>query len=193
MATISGTVWLHAADGVKAYANPVGGWTEFAGGGSWSWGTTDAGGRYTFPAPIGARVRIQFGGQVNVYQPCAVTLQVEGNVSRDLHVVNDVAQLGARLPSQLMVQTPRLSGVVYAIEEGRRTPISEARVELDGLYGLGLVTATTLTDRDGRYVLCGLDGERNSTYLFATKAGYALFSSSVAINGNTVLDIEMRP
>lgn len=192
MATISGNVWLHAADGVKAYASPVGGWTEFADRGSWAWGT-NAGGRYTLPVPVGARVRLQVGGQVAVYQPCAVTLQADDNVSRDLHVVSDVAQLGARLPSELMAQMPRLSGVVYENVDGRRTPISEVRVELDGLYGLGLVTATTLTDRDGRYVLCGLDGEGAGTYLFASKAGYALFSSSVTIAGNTVLDIELRP
>ena len=31
------------------------------------------------------------------------------------------------------------------------------------IYGMGDVSATTLTDRDGRYVLCGLNGH-DSTY-----------------------------
>jgi hypothetical protein len=34
---------------------------------------------------------------------------------------------------------------------------------------MGVVIATTLTDADGRYVLCGLDGDRES-YLYATLA-----------------------
>jgi hypothetical protein len=64
-------------------------------------------------------------------------------------------------------------------------------VELDGLCGLGWVAATTLTDADGRYVLCGLAGEP-STYVYASKSGYRLFESNVALTGNTSLDIEMR-
>jgi len=65
------------------------------------------------------------------------------------------------------------------------------RVSLDSLGGLGFVAATTLTDADGRYILCGL-ADDPSTYLFAWKDGYGLFESTVNVAGNTTLDIELR-
>jgi hypothetical protein len=75
--------------------------------------------------------------------------------------------------------------------EGRRTPLVDVRVSLDSLDGLGFVAATTLTDADGRYILCGLDDDP-STYVFAWKEGYRLFESRVQLAGNTTEDIELR-
>jgi hypothetical protein len=189
--TISGTVWLHAADGVKPFSNAsVFGWIESATDGR----TTgrilaDTNGRYVLPAAVGTRVRIMAGG--SAYQPCAVTVTVTGDVTRDVHTVDDRLQLGAHLPSELLTDTPTLSGLVFEIDQGNRRPLAGVRVELDGLFGLGVVTATTLTDADGRYVLCGLGGD-TSTYVFASKAGYGLFEMSVGVSGNSTLDIELR-
>ena len=142
-----------------------------------------------FSAPIGSRVRLGTGGAG--YQPCAVTIAVEGDVTRDVHVVEDPRQLGARLPPELLADTLTLSGQVFEIDESGRHPVAAVRVETDGLFGLGLVTATTLTDADGRYVLCGLQGDP-STVVFASKQGYQLFEATTPLNGNTTLDIEIR-
>jgi hypothetical protein len=61
------------------------------------------------------------------------------------------------------------------------------------LYGLGWTTATTVTDADGRYVLCGLGGQ-TSTFLYAAKPGYEVFADIVPLNlsGDTTLDIELH-
>ena len=129
---------------------------------------------------------------MNAYQPCQEVVRAEADVAHDIHLIADRRQLGAHLPAELVARTPLLSGVVSEVDsDGRRTPLADVRVELDGLYGLGLVTATTLTDADGRYVLCGLAGE-TTTYMFASKSGYRLFESTVTLAGNTSLDIEMR-
>jgi hypothetical protein len=149
---------------------------------------TDASGRYTFSAPSDARIRIHTGS--GAFQPCEVSLQAIGHVTQDLHVVVDRQQLGAHLPPALRAQTPTLSGLVFELRDGTRIPVADVRVELDGLYGMGLVTATTLTDADGRYVLCGLRDE-SSTYLFASKSGYRLFETTVPLSGNTTLDVEL--
>ena len=193
MASVSGTVWLHAPDGVRPFPTAhVGGWVETGSQGSWMWATVDANGRYRLNVPEGARVRIQAGGNGAFYQPCAITLHTVGNVNRDVRVVSDTAQLGAHLPSALLAQTPTLSGFVYEVaEDGRRIPVRDARVELDGLFGLGFVAATTLTDANGRYVFCGLDGDA-STHLYASKTMYALFEATARFGGNTTRDIEMR-
>ena len=156
------------------------------------WGTVDANGRYRLNVPEGARVRIQAGANGAFYQPCAITLHTVGNANRDVRVVSDTAQLGAQLPAELLALTPTLSGFVYEVaDDGRRIPVRDARVELDGLFGLGLPIATTMTDVNGRYVLCGLDGD-TSTYLFASKTAYSLFEATVRLGGNTTRDIEMR-
>jgi hypothetical protein len=152
---------------------------------------TDGSGRFSFTVPQGAQVRLQ-GSLTNAYQPCQVVVRADTDVAHDIHLVVDRQQLGAHLPAELLARTPVLSGVVYEADgDGRRTPVADVRVELDGLYGLGWVAATTLTDADGRYILCGLADEP-STYVFASKSGYRLFESNVTLNGNTTLDIEMR-
>jgi hypothetical protein len=152
---------------------------------------TDASGRFTFTVPQGAQVRLQ-ASAANAFQPCQVVVRADIDVGENIHVVTDRQQLGAHLPAELLARTPFLSGVVFDVgSDGRRTSLADVRVELDAPYGLGLVAATTLTDADGRYVLCGLAGE-SSTYLFASKSGYRLFESSVTLAGNTSLDIELR-
>ena len=61
----------------------------------------------------------------------------------------------------------------------------------DGLDGVCLLTASTRTSPDGRYVLCGLENDA-STYVFAVKTGYRMFERATAIDGKTTLDIELR-
>ena len=83
------------------------------------------------------------------------------------------------------------SPVFETLDDGRRVPLDRVRVELDGLLGMGVVIATTMTDAEGRYVLCGLGNEREP-YLFAARAGYRMFGGPVRIDGNTIVDIEMQ-
>lgn len=190
-ATISGTVWVHAADGVKPFGNQaLFGWVETDRGGSTTGRISiDPAGRYSLSAPLGgARVRISVAG---AYQPCAVTLTPQGDMTHDVHVVTDPLQLGAQLPPQLAAVAPTLSGTVYEVTGEGRQPVKDARVELDGLDGLGLVIATTLTDGEGRYLLCGVPHLRG-LYLFASKSGFKLFGTGTNLIGQTTLDIELR-
>jgi hypothetical protein len=151
---------------------------------------TGADGRFSFTVPPGAEVRLQ--SSADGFQPCQVVVRANTDVTQDVHVVADRQQLGSRLPAELLARTPLLSGVVYEqAADGRRTPLADARLSLDSLGGLGFVAATTLTDADGRYILCGL-ADDPSTYLFAWKDGYGLFESTVNVAGNTTLDIELR-
>ena len=152
---------------------------------------TDGNGSFSFRVPQGAQVRLQSAAP-GAFQPCQVVVRADADVMADIHVVLDPKQLGAHLPAELLGRTPVLSGVVFEqAGDGNRTQLADVRVELDGLGGLGWVAATTMTDADGRYVLCDL-GDDPSSYLFASKAGYRLFESKVTLGGNTTLDIELR-
>jgi len=131
-------------------------------------------------------------GVSTLYQPCVVTLSASSNVSHDVHIVTDPAQLGAHLPAELVADLPTLSGVVFENTPAGRQPLSGVRLEVDMLWGLGDVSATTLTDSDGRYVLCGLTG--NSPYLYASKAGFkgGDVGTVSLTSSNTIRDIELQ-
>ena len=191
--TVSGTVWIHDVNGVRQDANSrMFGWVQQAtSGGTTGRVPTDSSGRFSFTVPVGAQVRLQ-GSLTNAYQPCQVVVRADTDVAHDIHLVTDRQQLGAHLPAELLAHTPVISGMVFEVDNnGQRTPLADVYVELDGLHGLGWVAATTLTDADGRYVLCGLADEP-STFVFAGKTGYRPFESNVTLAGNTSLDIELR-
>jgi hypothetical protein len=193
-ANVSGTFWIHDSGGRQPLVGAsLGVWVETArwGGGLGRPVVTDAEGRYTFRAPLASSVRIIVAASPP-YQPCAATLTVNGDVTRDVHTVRDREQLGARLPPQFLSQIPTLSGVVFEVTpEGRRF-VSEAHLELVTADGGEIALADTLTDRDGRYVLCGLERDP-SFFLYVSKPGYTLFGKGVVLTGNaTTFDVELQ-
>ena len=190
--TISGTVWVHGPNGMTSRAGGrVSGWVQFdRSGSSIGWVPVDAAGRYFVSAAVGTLVRIYAGD--TAYQPCEMLeANLRDAVTRDIHLVADPSKLGGRLPMELLRDTPTLSGVVFETTAAGRRPLSDVVLDLDGLGGMGVPTARTLTDSEGRYIFCGLGGEM-STYLFATKGGYRGFEGTVELNGtrDTTFDIE---
>jgi hypothetical protein len=190
---VSGTVWIHDADRVRPYAGAnVASWVETA---RWGGGggvvVTDSDGSYLLKVPVNSRLQIYVTTPL-VYQPCAVILDVSGDLTRDLRAVSDRQQLGAGLPQELRSQSPTLSGVVFEdTPEGRRG-LSDVRVGWDSTGGADLETATTLTDSEGRYVLCGLDRDRPS-YVSVSKPGYPPSGKSVRLTAEaTTLDIQLQ-
>ena len=189
---VSGTVWLHDATGVApAQSGTVFGWTERPAINRTTGpvGIT-ADGRYGF-AILKDTTRVSvFGGPG--HQPCAAAKATSGNTTLDVHRVVDKNQLGANLPAALLAQTPTLSGVVYESTPQGRQPIPNAWVTLDGEGGLGLLVADTLTDAQGRYVLCSVP----QTPMMAIVAGAQGFDLAEifgpALANKTTLDIEMR-
>ena len=145
-------------------------------------------GRYTFTVPTGALLHLRVAAD---YQPCVAAITATGNINRDVHIIADPAHLGAHLPGDLLIETPTLSGTVFETTPLGRDVVPGVRVELD-MLGVGDASATTLTDSDGRYILCGLGGFA-VTYVSASKSGYRVADvGSVHLDGNTIRDIELQ-
>jgi hypothetical protein len=162
IATVSGVVWLRGAGGITPYVGvDVWGWAEVARSGHRIGPVrADADGRYTFHVAAGTFVRVQVAAN---YQPCVAGVSAIGNVTRDVYIISDPDQLGHHLPAQLLADTPSLSGLVFETTAQGRQPVAQTRVELDMVGGMGDVSATTLTDAAGRYVLCVDMTPRTST------------------------------
>jgi hypothetical protein len=192
LANVSGTVWIHDAAGVRPYTGAgVSVWFQTSRqGGGLPTAVADSNGVYVLRAEVGSLLRMNVLG--SAYQPCAATVEVIGDVTRDVHTVSDREQLGGRLPQQLLSQSPTLSGVVFELTSEARNVLSDARLDLVTADGGEIGMATTLTGSDGRYVLCGLERD-SSAYLYVSKSGYPQFGTAVALTGNaTTFDIQLQ-
>jgi hypothetical protein len=189
-ATVTGSVWLHDKSAVTPYAGAkLWGWVKTERFGSVT-GPVSVGadGRYSFTVPTGAVLYLRVSAD---YQPCVAAIAATGITDHDLHIIADPAQLGAHLPGDLLLETPTLSGTVFETTALGRQVVPGVRVEVD-LLGIGDVYATTLTDADGRYILCGLGGFA-VTYVSVSKTGYSPVDlGTVQLNGNTIRDIELQ-
>lgn len=188
--TVTGTVWDHGQAGPSPTSSGVVfGWISNERGGHTTGSIAiGADGRYKFSVPTDT-TRVHVNSPKN--QPCVASVAITGNVTMDVHTVTDALQLGAHLPDLLSSQQPTLSGMVYEQSSNGRLPLANTKIYLDGLDGLGLIIATTLTDNEGRYVLCSVPPIRG-LIVQAALTGFQLFESKGDLTGVTTLDIEMR-
>jgi hypothetical protein len=190
--TISGTVWEYGAgEPAPASSSRLFGWVENPGSGhtTGSFGVSP-GGQYQLRVPRDTTWVSLFGG--SGHQPCAVGFAPTGDTAADLYRVTDSTRLGVNLPTELLSQTPTLSGVVYEATPAGRRPIPNAWVTLDGLGGMGVLIADTMSDAAGRYTLCGVP-QRDQTSLVVGAPGFVItyywFSD---FGGRATFDIEMQ-
>ena len=188
---VEGTLWIHGPTGVSPVRfGDVRGWItgpEFAG---WSGpAVTDESGRYRIRVPVLATRIHVVGGSL---QPCASSVAPAETRVADTHVVKDPSQVGANIPAVLRSQSPTIAGMVHENVLGSRRPLANALVWLDAFDGLGVEIASTATDDQGRYILCGIPPIRGLV-VGAALTGYGYYYSSGDITGLTSLDIELRP
>jgi hypothetical protein len=180
---LAGTVWLHGDDGVEPARS---GSLVVSSGLNTTTITLDGDGRYQLSVADGAELTLM----AEPYQPCVVLVEARADTTIDVHAVSSPAQLGANLPQALPASVPILSGVVYEYTPDGRVPVPGARVSLDVL-GWDTTAATTLTDSDGRYVLCAVP-RRTLMTIFASATGFQTFQLSGDLIGRTSMDIALR-
>jgi hypothetical protein len=200
---------VHVSGRVLAYYRPTEfsagprnlvGWID-AEGNSRSTGPIpfDESGRFNLTVERGARVRLYAGGgrSDEIYQPCAVTILANHDVTRDVTVVYDYNLIGAAVPATFLAHTRILTGKVYETVPGSgRQPVRFATVYVGGIreYGqdVGWPIANTRTDNDGRYIICGLEGDSSATVYVTNPTHETFVSTPLVLRGDAVLDIELK-
>src|SRR6185436_2146798 len=143
--TITGSVWLYSATERQPLAGvDVGIWLELPRAAHTAGSVkSDSAGRFSFETPSDALVRLYThpNGQ---YQPCLTTVRVD-QTEATIRLVAESHILQARDWPDFMVER-RLSGTIFEALPTRRLPISDAWVQVDGVYGDGLTLADTRSD-----------------------------------------------
>jgi hypothetical protein len=150
--------------------------------------TADNEGRYRFAGmPPGAFI-VLYAYKDGFRQPCAAALTISADTVRDIEVVSESALAAANPLAAMTAPSPRVSGVVFETTAQGRQPVEGVDIYLEWLPDL--VTATSRTDRHGRYLLCGLPPGGGA--VAAVKPGYAIAWGHVPGDRDTVLDLDIR-
>lgn len=158
-------------------------------GGHWMTDVTEADGRYElWGIPTGA-VAVLYAGKGATLQPCVHEVTVTNRTSLDIEIVPEAAGGAAASAAARRGTGPFLTGVVFEqLADGTSVPIPNAEVTIGGdMTPLG---ATTITDPDGRYLVCGIRGN-NEFYVGAT--GFRKNSvREIDVSADMTLDVQMK-
>ena len=153
---------------------------------------TSANGTFTITAATDVRA-VRFLAEASGFvQPCLATLRLSGSAtsySFDVHIVRETAL--SQLRTFSFAHSPFVEGLVYETTPAGRRGVSDASIVVDGASGLGLTLADTLTDPQGRFVLCGFEGGTTAV-LFAVKAGYELATVNLPLGSDTAVEIDLK-
>lgn len=122
--------------------------------------------------------------RLELHQPCPANVAMTASdTKRDIEVVR-LGSPGFRYDS------PTLSGMVYETTADGRRPLPHTRViySINNWDGFDVYTDT---DADGRYIFCRIP--RGSGRLGAGDCNDAVFWFPVDVNGDTVVDADLRP
>ena len=159
-------------------------------GGHWMSDVTGADGRYELWGIFTDAIAVLTVGTNGLHvQPCVHQVTVTSDMSLDIEIVPRSAGGTAASAAARRGKGPFLTGVVFGQgPDGTRVPIPDAMVWFDN------TVAITITDEDGRYVVCGIPV--GSHELEATAAGGYDISKNPArridIAGDTTLDVELK-
>jgi hypothetical protein len=189
---VSGFVWLSSPTGSRPLANiDVGIWVEQARyGGHQGSVRSDAAGRFSFTVPSDALVRLYTRPQ-GYLQPCLSTVRAD-QTEATVRVVADSQLLQARDWPDFAVERV-LSGTIFEASAAAPLPSADAWVQVDGVMGDGLPLADTRTDANGRFVVCGLEGQTQIPHaLVIAKSGFRIGYAPIPEQGGGPLDVELR-
>lgn len=160
-------------------------------GGHWMSDVTEADGRYELWGIFPNAIAVLYAGKGDSLQPCAHEVTVTSDMSVDIEIVPRSAGGAAASAAARRGPGPFLTGVVYGqLPDGTRAPFPGAQVWLDG--DMEPLAAITITDADGRYVLCGMPP--GSHDVVATAGGYDNRNQrprTIDVVGDMTLDLEL--
>jgi hypothetical protein len=190
--TVTGSVWLYLSSEPQPLSGiDVGVWLERPRStGPAGSARSDSAGRFSFEAPSDALVRL-YARTKELFQPCLSTVRV-GQTEAAVRVVAQSHFLEARDWPDFTVRR-LLSGTVFESSSAGRLPSADAWVQVDGVMGDGRPLADTRTDANGRFVVCGLEGETQIPHaLVVAKSGYQIAYARIPPQGGGQIDVELR-
>lgn len=190
--TITGSVWVHSPTAPQPLAGlRVAIWLELPrSSGPAGSVTSDSAGRFSFETPSDALVRL-YTGTKELFQPCLSTVRV-GQTEATIRVVAESHLLQARDWPDFAVER-LLSGTVFEASPTGRVPSANAWVQVDGVMGDGRPLADTRSDANGRFVVCGLEGETQIPHaLVVAKPGFLIATTKIPAQGGGPLDVELQ-
>ena len=159
-------------------------------GGHWMSDVTGADGRYELWGIFTDAIAVLSVGTNGLHvQPCVHQVTVTSDMSLDIEIVPRSAGGAAANAAARRGKGPFLTGVVFGQgPDGTRAPIPDAMVWFDN------AVAITITDADGRYVLCGIPV---GSHEFAATAagGYDITKNpprTIDIAGDMTFDVELK-
>jgi hypothetical protein len=191
--TLSGSI----TEVVAGQAQPVAGvnvsaWVDQGASGysyMWAHGATysDAGGHYRLPYLPAASVTVQIWKDGYVQQCASPTVAVRGDVTLDLGIVarQNLSADPSGVPPAAAGQRV-VSGLVFETTPDGRRPLAGAFIDFEPV--MDFPAATTTSDAQGRYLLCGLP-DQASAELGASFGGRVTFVT--APPRTTGVDIEI--
>ena len=190
--TVTGSVWVHSRTTPQPLAGlRVGIWLELPGSADPAGSVkSDSAGRFSFETPSDALVRL-YTGTNELWQPCLTTVRV-GQTEATIRVVAESHLLQARDWPDFAVER-LLSGTIFEASPTGRLPSADAWVQVDGVMGDGRPLADTRSDANGRFVVCGLEGETQIPHaLVVAKPGFQIAVARIPTKGGGPLDVELR-
>jgi hypothetical protein len=103
-------------------------------------------------------------------QPCAVTRDVRGDASVRVELMLRSAFDVVTAPRPQLAIEPSVSGVVFETTAAGRRPVAGAVVWLEET--MGIIYATTMSDRSGGYFVCNVGSLPTAAWLTVTKDGF---------------------
>ncbi len=153
---------------------------------------SDADGHFKVFTPVGALVEPIYATKAGFVQPCAVFGYAKDGVFFEVELVAEsTLDASNPPPPQSAMGATTTTGTVYEVVAGNRQPIAGARLWFGGI---DLTYATTVTDRDGRYLACNLpNGTPGGMELDVRKPGFKNTSVyPIDTSRSTVVDIELE-
>jgi hypothetical protein len=198
-----------AVDGrvFDAYAGPVADaridiWVQttvgFGYSSTWARGgtqlTTGLDGRFSTDVPTGSLI-IPVAYKAGFVQPCAVVRDAPSRITLDVELVAMSTLDASNPPPPLSAAGARtVTGLVYEQSGPAQLPL--AGVPLWFGDSMGITYATTVSDRDGRYLACNLPNDpryRGSTDLWAQKEGFTdTVITGIDTSSSLQIDVQMQ-
>ena len=158
--------------------------------------TTDQFGRYAANRGEPGLVGITIPDDAGYHAPCPAGFNdLREDRTMNVYVVADTTLTTTGMPASMPTTAPMVSGKVFERISGGTQPVVGATVSLSPL-GLDEVISVSLTDADGRFLLCSAPPHTGTDTVMVVgvrKAGYKPMGRELTVTDDNHVNLELTP